>query len=178
MAHCWNHYEHSENGKLFSIFYLCRQIGTFREYWQDGAPHIIPITSLPPPPALSKPRLTNALYWGWPSTWTSWTGWQALCLPKWSVLEHLLSHQALLFPFFLSCLPYPNKLLALLLAHAHPHLLAARSDAPQPVHSHICLMGRCQGEPPPTCIFIPSLLLPPPSQHRACAIRLFPFVLH
>lgn len=118
------------------------------------SPCIISVTPFSPPLALSKPRLTDALYWGWPSTWTSWADWQALCFPKWSVLEHLLSHQAYLSPF---SLPSLSSFQAFHHSSSkpHPHHLAAGSNLSQPMHSYICLKGHpSRGDPHPSSISI------------------------
>lgn len=87
-------------------------------------------------PALSKPRWMATLYRKWPSTWISWAGWQAPCSPKWFVLEHLLSHQALLSPSSCPPLSYPSKLLT---STTPPP--PSGSKLPQPLQSHMSLLG-------------------------------------
>ena len=127
------------------------------------APGISSIVSFP---ALSKPRWMATLYRKWPSTWTSWAGWQAPCFPKWFVLEYLLSLQALLFPFSCPPLSYPSKFLTSITPPP-----ASGSKLPQPVQSHICLLGLpLRGDPILLALqpHSPPLSLPPPlSQPQA-----------
>lgn len=103
------------------------------------SPCIISISPFSPPLALSKPRLTDALYWGWPQhELPGLTGRHYVFQNDLS--WNICSLTRLTFPLFPFLHPHPFKLLTVLLVH--PTLTTLLREQPFSANSLITFVSR------------------------------------